>query len=69
MKRVDEPGTVLLYDGKLARVIGIAEGRTIIMQFVDDDTCQTCGHEPGLNVLEHSPRFQEHVEPVSTITP
>lgn len=68
MKRVDEPDTILLYDGKLARVVGIAEGRTIILQFLDEQPCPTCGSEPRMHALEHSPMFQDHVQPVPTLT-
>jgi hypothetical protein len=67
MKRVSEPGAFLVFDGRLARVVGIAEGRTIHMQFVEEDPCPACGHQPGADVLEHSPLFQKGAEAVPTI--
>lgn len=66
--RVNRPGDVLLYDGELAEVIGIGEGRSITLQFIRKETCPTCGSEPRLHLLEHSPLFQDHAEPVGTIT-
>lgn len=67
MIRINEPGVVLLYDGRLARVIGIAEGRTICLRFVEEAPCATCGHQPGIDLLEHAPLFQDHVQPVATV--
>ncbi len=65
--RVSEPGELLLYDGELFRVVGIAEGRSIILDPVEESPCGRCEQPRRLHMLEHSPLFQDHVEPVKTV--
>lgn len=67
MKRA-EVGQVLRYDGELVEVIGIADGRTVIMAPVGAPTCPACQHTRQLQVLEDSSLFQEHARPVETLT-
>lgn len=67
MKSVTNPATILLYDGRLARVIAIGEGRTIHMEFLDEEPCARCGRSDHLAVLEHSRLFQDHADPVETV--
>lgn len=60
-------GKVVEYDGKLARIISVAEGRTVHMRFVEEPECPTCGHQPGISLLTHSPLFQTGVRPAQTL--
>lgn len=65
---IEDLGALLLYDGRLARVLAIAEGRTITPEFVEEDGCPTCGAPSRLELLEHAPLFQDHVTAIRTIT-
>lgn len=67
MKRIEDVQAIVKYEGKLAEVVGIGEGRTIHMRFLGEPPCPTCGHHPGLDLLEHSPLFQRLVKPVDTV--
>lgn len=67
MKRVTEPGAIVLYEGELARVIAIATGRTITLELIEKEPCPTCGELRRVQLLEHSPLFQERVQPVETV--
>lgn len=64
---IDDLGALLLYDGRLARVLAIAEGRTITLEFLEEGPCPTCGNPSRLELLEHAPLFQEHIAPVRSI--
>jgi hypothetical protein len=66
--RVTEPGTFLYYDNKLAEVVGIADGKVLILRFVSEPACEHCGRRGDLHVMEQAPQFQDHVKPVRTIT-
>lgn len=66
--RVNGPGDVLLYDGELARVIDISDGRAIILEFVADTApCPTCHQVRRVHVLEESRLFQNRARPVETL--
>lgn len=67
MKRIENPGAVVSYEGKLWIVVGIGEGRTITMESLEESECARCGHQPRVSLLEHSPLFQDHVRPVETV--
>lgn len=67
MKR-GELRQVVRYDGELLEVTGIAEGRTIIMKPICGDPCPFCRHNGSIHLLEDSPLFQEHVNPVDTVS-
>ena len=56
-----ELNDLLMYDGKLHKVTGIARGKMIIMQPVDGRV------EHSTYVLEDSPNFQNGAEPIPTI--
>lgn len=67
MDSMDLVGKVVLYEGKLARIVGVGEGRTVHMRFVEEPPCPTYGHQPGADVLTHSPLFQSNVQPAPTL--
>ena len=48
-----ELGDILKYDNKLVEVVGIAEGKTIIMKPLNTSSCDKCGHEQEIHVLEN----------------
>lgn len=62
-----ELGDVLLYEGELARVIGIGQGRTVVLEFPDAEPCPSCHTEKRVHLLEDSRLFQDGVQPVQTI--
>ena len=61
-------GMVVRYDGKLAEVYAIGEGRTISLRFVGEDPCPTCGRPAGVSLLEHAPLLRDKLEPVRTVS-
>ena len=67
MKHASELGSLLLYDGELVRVVGITEGRTICLEYVERSPCARCNEPLRLHLLEHAPLFQDHVEAVYTL--
>lgn len=67
MKHVTQPGALVLYDGELTRVVGIATGRTLTLEYVEHSACHACGEARRVHVLEDSPLFQEKAEPVPTV--
>ena len=66
MRRLDL-GMVVRYDGKLAEVYAIGEGRTISLRYIGEEPCPTCGGTAGVELLEHAPLLQDKLEPVSTV--
>lgn len=70
MKKV-ELNSVLYYGSQLVEVIGIADGRTIIMEPVikEKEACPLCNRErdESISVLEHCPAFQKSARPVKTV--
>lgn len=66
-----ELGDYLEYDGKLMKVIAIAEGKTIIMEPVGHDNakCPECGYsyKKQIDSLESCPNFQNGANPIKTI--
>ena len=66
-KRLDL-GMVVRYEGKLAEVYAIGEGRTVSLRFIGEDACPTCGRSAGVSLLEHSPLMQDNLEPVATVS-
>lgn len=70
MKRLEKAdvGQYVLYDGDLMQIMAIGEGRSITLRPVAGATCPTCGRHPDVNLMEHAPLFQEHVQPVPTIS-
>lgn len=59
-------GMVVRYDGDLAEVTGIGEGRTVYLKFIGADPCSACGRPAGVALLEHAPLLQEKLEAVVT---
>ena len=60
----------LFYDGQLVKVVGIAEGKMVIMEPIIDANDHTRAGEyieRPIYVLEHSKSFQECAEPIPTI--
>ena len=68
MKRADVQ-QVVRYEGELHEIVGIGEGRTVLLRPIKDTTCPTCHRPKDKHLLEHSPMFQDNVEPVKTIQP
>lgn len=66
MKRLDL-GMIVRYQGQLAEVQSIGEGRTVNLRFIGQDACPTCGRPAGVSLLEHSPLMQDNLEPVQTV--
>lgn len=66
MKRA-EIGQVVRYKGRIAEVIAISTGRTVMMRYVGEEPCPTCGHST-VSLLEESRLFQDGVNPVETIS-
>lgn len=69
MKRA-EIGQVVLFgsDGQLMEVIGIGEGRTVMLRPVCRQPCPSCGSIGDVHLLEGSPLFEAEVHPVKTIS-
>lgn len=67
MKHISEPGSLLLYEGQLARVVGIATGKTLVLELVEHSACVHCGAPARIHVLEDSRLFQDKAEPVPTV--
>lgn len=63
---VERPGQVFVYNGVLAEVVGIGEGKTISFVIVGEPPCPTCGHNQ-MHLLEQSPRFQDNARPADTL--
>jgi len=59
---------ILMFEGKLVKVTGIAEGKMIIMEPVVKPISFLTVEDKSIYVLEHSPNFQNGAEPVQTIT-
>ena len=60
-------GALLKWEGQEVKVVGIAEGKTIIMEPVGARPCNGCGYTEQYHILEHSPLFQENAEPILTL--
>lgn len=58
---------IVRYDGRLAEVVAIGEGRTISLRYICEEPCPTCGRKAGVELLEHAPLLQDKLEPVSTV--
>lgn len=57
------------WKGKMAKVIGIAESKTIIFEMLESNKCPKCGEDLGVNqisMIPTSPLFQENAEPIQT---
>lgn len=65
-RRVDL-GAVVEYQGAFHEVVGIGEGRTIVLIPIGKEPCPTCGHDRRIGLLETSPLFQKEVKPVKTV--
>lgn len=66
MKRA-ELGMVLRYSGELMEVIGISEGKCVILAPINKEPCPTCGNRFHVEMLERAPLFQDRAEPVATL--
>jgi hypothetical protein len=66
VKRADL-NQVVRYEGKLMEVVAIGEGRTITLAPIGGQPCPRCGSQGFVDLLEHSPLFQNGVKPVKTI--
>lgn len=59
------------FEGRMVKVIGIAEGKTIIMKPLPTDTPRHSAvfeDNIPIHVLEHSSQFQQGAKPIPTIT-
>lgn len=65
MKRL-ELDMIVRYDGILAKVVAIGEGRTIQLAYIGVDPCPTCGRGAGIELLEHAPLLRDKLKPVDT---
>jgi len=59
---------ILMFEGKLVKVTGIAEGKMIIMEPVIKPIGSFIIEDKSIYVLEHSPNFQNGAEPIQTLT-
>lgn len=60
---------LIQFEGVLMEVVGIADGKTLILAPVDKTTCSECNREHGiLHILEGCPNFQKGAEKVETLT-
>lgn len=66
MARRADLGQLVDYDGCLMEVVGIADGRSIILRPVREPACPRCGSTGEVHILEDSLLFQR-VKPVKTI--
>ena len=61
-------GDYLLWQGKLAKVIGEIDRPSIIIELIEVETCPHCGIKNSqFTVITSSPLFQENAEPIKTI--
>lgn len=65
--KVAELGDVLRYRGELHEVIGVGEGKHVILAPVNGRSCAQCGNTHHVTVLERAPIFQDYAEPVATL--
>lgn len=60
-------------NGDIGKVICYAEGKVVTIEFFEKwETCPHCGEKirkATYSMLEHSPNFQNDVNPVKTIKP
>lgn len=62
-----QSGLPVFYGGKLCKIVGIAEGKTILLVVLEDkykDKCPNCGSpiHTEYSLLEHSPLFQNGIK-------
>lgn len=60
-----ELGMVVRHDRKLAEVTGIGEGRSVILTYLGEEPCPSCGRH-GHHFQESAPLLQDSLEPVRT---
>ena len=61
----------LMWKGKLAQVVGIADRKSVIIELKEKNLCPHCSGDLGfqqIQVIESSPLFQENAEPINTIS-
>lgn len=66
--KTEKLNDILMFEGKLVKVTGIAEGKMIIMEPVVKPISFLTVEDKSIYVLEHSPNFQNGAEPVQTLT-
>ena len=65
-----ELGEYLLWKGKLAKIVYVAEERTVGIEPLDSCKCPHCDGDLGkeqFSIIPTSPLFQENAEPIKTI--
>ena len=63
-------GDTILWEGKLAKVIGLADRPTVIIEMIADKLCPHCKGSLGkeqFSVVISSPLFQGGAKPVQTL--
>ena len=62
-----KPGILVFYDGELARVLAVGEGVHITLEYLERPACPSCGPK-RVSMMEDSPLWRSHVEPVAPVT-
>ncbi len=57
-----------MYEGRICKVVSIAESKSVTFEPLDARPCLHCKHTPRYTLVEESPLFQEKVTPVETIS-
>lgn len=68
--RTAKLGDMLMWEGELAKVVGIAEGKNLIIEIYEEEKCPRCKRSLGrkrFSVLEDSPLFQETAKAIQTL--
>lgn len=63
-------GDYLFWKGDLAKIVGEAREKTIIIELLENNKCPHCEGDLGkkqISVIPTSPLFQENSEPIQTI--
>lgn len=64
-------GDIFEYDGNLFEVKGIANGKMLIVESLEEiNICPNCSHKrkENRNILEESHNFQTKAKPIETIS-
>ena len=63
---------LLMWENRLARIVGICHSKTLIVEFLDHSRCPHCQKNLGperFSVVEAAPLFQSTAKPVKSINP
>ncbi len=64
-------GDYLLWRGEMAKIVAIAESRTVVIEMLKDKYCPHCNKSLGkdqTNVIPTSPLFQKNAESIKTMS-